>query len=72
MKKVKLELWVHYDSKSGYVWPQVYPSEKAAYIDEKLNYPLKSMKLSSEPYTITERRTCSGSFGNEVLIEESP
>lgn len=67
MNRVKLNLWVHYDSESGYVWPQVYASEAEAHLDERMNAPIKVMKLSSEPYLYDpDKRRTSGSFGTEV------
>lgn len=62
-------MWVHYDSETGYVWPQVYATEREAYIDEKLNYPIKAMRLVSEPYPLTKYRGVSGSFGTEIPAE---
>lgn len=68
--RVRLAVWVHYDSETGYVWPQVYATEKeASHFDEKLNYPIKTMRLVSEPYPLTKRRTVSGSFGTEIPAE---
>jgi hypothetical protein len=66
-KLVQLEVWVHYDSSDGYVWPQVYPTRSAAELDEKLNAPVKALRLLSEPYMSEGvKRGVSGSFGTEI------
>jgi hypothetical protein len=71
-RKVRLELWVVYDSEDGYVWPQVYTKEpdhlKGA--GAGMNHPLKALRLRSEPYTFDDSRRASGSFGTEVSTEE--
>lgn len=70
-RKVKLEVWVHYDSSTGYVWPQVYPTEKLARLDEKSNFPIKVMKLTSKTYRSEQTQWYPhGSFGTEVTVAE--
>lgn len=69
--KVQLALWVHYDSESGYVWPQVYGTEKDAELDERMNYPIKKMRLTSEPYTCSRTEMelrASRSFGTRLSV----
>lgn len=63
---VRIAVWVHYDSETGYVWPQVYDTEKKAYLDEKLNYPVKSLRLVSDPISSTDPHWVSGSFGTVI------
>lgn len=66
-KVVKLSIWVHYDSETGYVWPQVYGTKQEAHLDEKMNAPIKVMKLSSKSYSYDpQARKTSGSFGTET------
>jgi hypothetical protein len=65
-KTVRLAVWVHYDSDDGYVWPQVYATEAEAYLDWKMNRPIKAVRLVSEPYTIYDACRVSGSFGTEI------
>lgn len=69
-RKVNIEVWVHYNSVTGYVWPQIYRSEKDAYLDEKLNYPVKTMKLVTEKPFESEQENgpCDGSFGHIVPV----
>ncbi len=69
-RKVRLAVWVHYDSEDGYVWPQVYATEKDAYL-HPANLPHKAMMLLSEPYEFDDSRRTSGSFGTEVPVIES-
>lgn len=66
-RKVQLKLWVHYDSQDGYVWPQVYGSKEEAELNEKSNYPIKVMELTSAPFFRNDDRRASGSFGTEVM-----
>jgi hypothetical protein len=66
-RKVRLAVWVHYDSETGYVWSQVYPTKKLAAFDEELNHPHKVMRLVSEPYESTLGYS-SGSFGTEMRV----
>ena len=63
-KLVQLELWVHFNSSTGYVWPQIYESEKEAHLDWKLNRPVKSLRLLSEPYLSDGENP----FGTEVSV----
>lgn len=76
-KRVRLELWVVYDSEDGYVWPQV-TAKKPDYLcgeNAKLNLPHKALRLVSEVYTYDDKRhRPTGSFGTEIedKEEESP
>ncbi len=66
---VQLEVWVHYDSETGYVWPQVYESKDEAFLDEKMNHPHKALRLRSDPYEYDPKKSnVSGSFGTEVPV----
>lgn len=67
MKKARLEVWVTYDSETGYVWSQVHGS-KPNY-DERLNAPHKLLRLVSEPYEFDDSRRVSGSFGTEIPVK---
>lgn len=66
IRKVRLELWVIYDSSNGYVWPQVY--EQKPDHDERINFPHKKMKLISGTY-FSSLHSGSGSFGKEVRVK---
>ena len=68
-RRVQLEVWVRYNSSTGYIWPQVYPTKEVAALDEEYNYPVKIMKLVSEPY-FNETHNYSNSFGTEVLVNK--
>jgi hypothetical protein len=53
-----------YDSEDGYVWPQVY--SKKPDLDEKMNHPIKVLRLTSDPYAVKRPRKVTGSFGMEI------
>lgn len=70
MKKVRLALWVHYDSEDGFVWPQIYSSLEEAHLDEEMNRPIKVLKLVSEPYAIKRKSRTNSSFGTVLPISQ--
>lgn len=61
MKLIQLQIFLHYDCRTGYVWREIHDEPS---LDQRLNFPHKPLRLLSDPFWSEENPR----FGKAIEI----